>query len=173
VARSGEAMDEVMRADGIDAQPRRQARRVGRCRGHSPRSAASHRAAPASRRSSSPCSTRSRSAAPDTRPGGSLAARLGIDAVSAHHLIHRLAAAGHVERRINPQDRRARALRLSARGQALRDRLRAAAQASQERILAPLAPTERTLFLDLLTRLVEVHEAYARPATVAGARLAP
>lgn len=102
---------------------------------------------------------------------GSLAARLGIDAVSAHHLIHRLAAAGHVERRINPQDRRARALRLSARGQTLHDRLRAAARASQERILAPLAPTERTLFLDLLTRLVEVHEAYARPGN--GRRRAP
>ena len=78
---------------------------------------------------------------------------------------------GHVERRVNPQDRRARALRLSARGQALHDRLRAAARASQERILAPLAPTERTLFLDMLTRLVEVHEAYARPGN--GRRRAP
>src|SRR6478736_5281547 len=65
---------------------------------------------------------------PDTDQG-SLAARLGIDAVSTHHLVHRLAAA----------------------------------RASQERILAPLAPKERTLFLDMLTRLVEVHEAYARP----------
>ena len=107
---------------------------------------------------------------PDTDQG-SLAARLGIDAVSTHHLIHRLAAAGHVERRVSPQDRRARALRLSARGQALHDRLRAAARASQERILAPLAPKERTLFLDMLTRLVEVHEAYARPGN--GRRRAP
>jgi DNA-binding MarR family transcriptional regulator len=107
---------------------------------------------------------------PDTDQG-SLAGRLGIDAVSTHHLIHRLAAAGYVERRVNPQDRRARALRLSARGQTLHDRLRAAARASQERILAPLAPTERTLFLDMLTRLVEVHEAYARPGN--GRRRAP
>jgi hypothetical protein len=50
-------------------------------------------------------------------------------------------------------------------------RLRAAARASQERILAPLEPTERTLFLDMLTRLVEVHEAYARPGN--GRRRAP
>ena len=49
---------------------------------------------------------------------GSLAARLGIDAVSAHHLVHRLAAAGYIERRVNPEDRRARTLRLTARGQA-------------------------------------------------------
>jgi MarR family transcriptional regulator, temperature-dependent positive regulator of motility len=102
---------------------------------------------------------------------GNLAARLGIDAVSAHHLIHRLAAAGHVERRVNRKDRRARSLRLTARGQALRDRLRADARASQQRILAPLAQRERTLFLEMLTRLVEAHEAYARPGN--GRRRAP
>ena len=70
-------------------------------------------------------------------------------------------------------DRRARALRLTARGQALRDRLRADALASQGRILAPLAPRERTRFLAMLTRLVEAHEAYARPATAAVARPTP
>jgi DNA-binding MarR family transcriptional regulator len=102
---------------------------------------------------------------------GSLAARLGIDAVSAHHLIHRLGAAGYIERRVNPKDRRARILRLTTRGQALRDRLRADARASQERILEPLAQKERTLFLDMLTRLVEAHEAYARPGN--GRRRAP
>ena len=102
---------------------------------------------------------------------GSLAVRLGIDAVSAHHLVHRLAAAGYIERRVNPEDRRARTLRLTARGQALRDRLRADALASQGRILAPLAPRERTRFLAMLTRLVEAHEAYARPGN--GRRRAP
>jgi DNA-binding MarR family transcriptional regulator len=94
---------------------------------------------------------------------GSLAARLGIDPVTAHHLIGRLAAAGLVERRVNPADRRARVLRLTPRGRALHDALRPAARASQERILAPLAPHERPLLLDMLTRLVEAHEAYARP----------
>jgi DNA-binding MarR family transcriptional regulator len=102
---------------------------------------------------------------------GTLAARLGIDAVSAHHLVHRLAAAGYIERRVNPKDRRARTLRLTARGQALRDRLRADGRASQDRILAPLAQKERTLFLEMLTRLVEAHEAYARPGN--GRRRAP
>jgi DNA-binding MarR family transcriptional regulator len=91
--------------------------------------------------------------------------------VSAHHLVHRLAAAGYIERRVNLEDRRARTLRLTARGQALRDRLRADGRASQERILAPLAQKERTLFLAMLTRLVEAHEAYARPGN--GRRRAP
>src|SRR5260370_9956656 len=50
---------------------------------------------------------------PDTDQS-SLAARLGIDAVSTHHLIHRLAAAGHVERRGTPQDPPPPPLRLTA-----------------------------------------------------------
>ena len=94
---------------------------------------------------------------------GSLAARLGVDTASAHHLTHRLAAAGYIERRIDARDRRARALRLTARGKALRAELRSAARASQERILSPLPAAERRRFLDMLTRLVERHEAYARP----------
>src|SRR5258708_15324293 len=56
---------------------------------------------------------------PDTDQG-SLAARLGIDAVSTHHLIHRLAAAGHVERRVNPPDPRPRPAPLAPPRQAAR-----------------------------------------------------
>jgi DNA-binding MarR family transcriptional regulator len=94
---------------------------------------------------------------------GTLAAMLGIDVVTTHHMSHRLQAAGLVEQRLDPSDRRARLLRLTPRGHALRQELRPAGKAAQERILAPLAPAERPLFLDMLTRLVEAHEAYARP----------
>src|SRR5258707_12312116 len=76
---------------------------------------------------------------PDTDQG-SLAARLGIDAVSTHHLIHRLAAAGHVERRANPQDPRAppRGPKAPARGVAEGPRARAGGPRESTR--APLAP---------------------------------
>jgi DNA-binding MarR family transcriptional regulator len=100
--------------------------------------------------------------APDIEQAA-LARRLGIDAVSAHHTVNRLTAAGYVERRVSALDRRARALRLTARGQAVRDGLRKAALAAQDRILSPLAARDRSKFLDLLTRVVEVHETYARP----------
>jgi len=100
--------------------------------------------------------------APDIEQAA-LARRLGIDPVSTHHLVNRLTAAGYVERRVSALDRRARALRLTQRGQALHDRLRKDALASQDRILSPLSARDRKTFLDLLTRLVEVHEAYARP----------
>jgi DNA-binding MarR family transcriptional regulator len=94
---------------------------------------------------------------------GTLAAMLGINTVSTHHMSHRLQALGLVEQRLDPGDRRSRLLRLTPRGHALRQELRSAGRAAQERILAPLAPAERPLFVDMLTRLVEAHEAYARP----------
>ena len=102
---------------------------------------------------------------------GALAAMLGLNTVSTHHMSHRLEAAGLVEQRIDPVDRRSRLLRLTRRGHALRQELRSAGRAAQERILAPLAPAERPLFVDMLTRLVEAHEAYARPGN--GRRRAP
>ena len=92
-----------------------------------------------------------------------LALRLGVDAVSAHNLANRLEALGHVDRRVKPGDQRARVLRLSAQGQAVHDELRPKGRAQQERLLAPLSPEERPLFLDMLVRLIEAHEAYARP----------
>lgn len=92
-----------------------------------------------------------------------LALRLGVDAVTAHNLVHRLEMLGLLDRRVNGADRRARVLRLNPRGQAVHDELRPKGRAQQERILAPLAPEERALFLDMLMRLVEAHEAYARP----------
>lgn len=93
----------------------------------------------------------------------SLASYLGIDPVTVHHILQRLEAAGLVDRRVDPADRRARVLRLTDQGQGLRQTLRPATLAVQDRILAPLAPAERIAFIDMLTRLVQAHEAHARP----------
>jgi DNA-binding MarR family transcriptional regulator len=100
--------------------------------------------------------------APDIEQGA-LATRVGIDPVSTHHLVNHLVAVGYVKRRVSAIDRRARALRLTPLGQAVRDRLRADVVAAQQRILAPLKRREAEVFLELLRRLVEANEAYARP----------
>ena len=92
-----------------------------------------------------------------------LAVRLGIDPVSTGQMIDRLEQAGLVERRVDPNDRRARLLSATRSGVRLRQRLRPPAMAAQERILAPLSPAERTIFLDCLARIVEGNESYARP----------
>ena len=78
-------------------------------------------------------------------------------------MIDRLETAGLLERRVHPDDRRARLFGATRSGEKLRQRLQHTALAAQERLLAPLTVRERRLFLDFLTRLVEGNESYARP----------
>lgn len=92
-----------------------------------------------------------------------LASRLAIDPVSAHHLAQALERRGWVKQRQDPADRRSRSLHLTPEGLALRRRLQPAALAAQQRILAPLAPEERPVLIDLLTRAIEGNQTYARP----------
>jgi DNA-binding MarR family transcriptional regulator len=92
-----------------------------------------------------------------------LAARVGIDRNTASVLVDGLAARGIVERRVSDVDRRARLLRLTPEGERLFHHVRKGNLAAQARALAPLAPNERELLLDLLTRLVAANGAHARP----------
>jgi len=92
-----------------------------------------------------------------------LAARMGVDAVTFGQMIEFLEQKGLVKRQIDPDDRRARQLYGTRRSADLRHRLRPSLRAAQERLLAPLSKTERTAFLDMLVRLIEAHDSYARP----------
>jgi len=94
-----------------------------------------------------------------------LAARLGIDRNNTSLHVERLETAGLLARRVSERDRRARLLRLTARGEALFRRLYPHALAGQERILRVLAPAERDVLLDLLVRVIEANRALARPGT--------
>src|SRR5262245_1195202 len=93
----------------------------------------------------------------------SLAARLGVDRNNASLLVEELVKRGLVERNVNDDDRRARLLRLTANGEKLFAQLRPRNRAANERILAPLAPHERELLLDLLVKVIEGNWMYARP----------
>jgi DNA-binding MarR family transcriptional regulator len=99
---------------------------------------------------------------PDIDQNG-LAERLSIDRYSASLLVDRLEAKGIIERRVNGLDRRARLLRLTPRGEKLYARLRAPVDQIRMRILAPLEPKERELFLGYLARVVEANRALVRP----------
>lgn len=92
-----------------------------------------------------------------------LAEAMGIDPTHASLIVDRLHSEGLIERRINNADRRARELYLTPKGRALWRRLRPKTSAANERVLAPLAPAERQLFLDLLIRLIEGNREHARP----------
>lgn len=92
-----------------------------------------------------------------------LAMIAGLDHTNVGQIIDALEAKGLVERRINGADRRARELYATSRGREVRRRMRPKLLAGQARALAPLTPKERNLLMDLLTRVVEANEAYARP----------
>ena len=99
---------------------------------------------------------------PDIDQNG-LAARLGIDRNTTSLLVDRLEAKGLLERRVNREDRRARLLRLTTRGERLHARLYPVTSAAQQRILNVLAPAERDVLLDLLVRVIEGNRSLARP----------
>jgi len=92
-----------------------------------------------------------------------LAEALGIAPFNAGQLVIELAALGLVDRRTNGADRRARSLRLTPSGHSLCQKLRPRNLAANRRILGALAPKEKKTFLDLLVRVIESNETYARP----------
>jgi MarR family transcriptional regulator, temperature-dependent positive regulator of motility len=102
----------------------------------------------------------------DDSPGidqRTLADRIGVDVVSAHQLIGKLEARDLVEQTIAPNDRRARALTLTEKGARLRRRLRPLIAKAHDKIMAPLSARECAAFIDMLGRIVDANEAYARP----------
>jgi MarR family transcriptional regulator, temperature-dependent positive regulator of motility len=100
-----------------------------------------------------------------------LATTIGVDRTNAGQIVGELEARGLIERRINGADRRARKLSLTPVGKKLRRRLQPKLLAAQDAVLAVLAPQERKLLIELLVRVVEANEAYARPG--AGRRPPP
>ena len=92
-----------------------------------------------------------------------LAERIGVDTVSAHHHIEFLEKKGFVARQIDSADRRARLLRLTPAGLKMRERLRPALVEAHARVTHALSPGERVVLLNLLTRVIESNESYARP----------
>jgi DNA-binding MarR family transcriptional regulator len=92
-----------------------------------------------------------------------LAERMALDRTTTSAIVYRLEQQGLIERAVNGEDRRARVLRLSRKGQALHDRQRPKAQAAQDRILSVLTAAERRSLIDMLVRVIDANRAYARP----------
>lgn len=92
-----------------------------------------------------------------------LAARLGVARNSASVLVEELATKGLIEQRVNGDDRRARLLHLTSKGGRLFLRVRKKNLAAQAHTVETLAPHERELLLDLLTRVIAANGQYAKP----------
>jgi DNA-binding MarR family transcriptional regulator len=92
-----------------------------------------------------------------------LATTIGVDRTNAGQIVGELEAKGLIKRRVNGADRRARELSLTPAGKKLRRRFQPKLLAAQDAVLAVLAPQERKVLIELLVRVVEANEAYARP----------
>ena len=101
---------------------------------------------------------------PDIDQSG-LAERLGIDRNNTSLLVDQLERKRLVERRVNGADRRARLLRLTARGKALYARLMPSVSNAQSQLIELLRPAERHQLFNLLGRVIEGNKILARPGT--------
>lgn len=87
-----------------------------------------------------------------------LAKRVAFDAATSGSVIGRLEAKGWVRRDADPQDRRRKLLYITADGAQALQAMHAAVARAQQRILAPLSPTDQKTFMRLLGQLVAGHE---------------
>ena len=96
----------------------------------------------------------------DENPGldqKSLGATLGIDRTSIGEMVDELERRGLILRAVDPDDRRARILRLTDKGNDLRLQIRPSMLAAQERFVAPLTKEQRLLLADLLAAVVSAN----------------
>jgi DNA-binding MarR family transcriptional regulator len=109
------------------------------------------------------------SAASDATAGSqfALAQRLGIDRTVMTYLIDELQAAGLVERRPDPADRRARRVVLTEAGGARLCDLERRLRDAEQHVLAPLTPEEQDVLRALLQRVAEVDPDTASACEVA------
>lgn len=92
-----------------------------------------------------------------------LAAAIGIDATSCGQALERFVREGLVHRGVQQGDQRAGAFSLTPEGEALTTDLMQRSRRTAQRLLAPLEEPERETLLTLLARLIDAHEAHARP----------
>ena len=91
------------------------------------------------------------------------AAAHGSDATSIGKALAFFEANQWVSHTARAADRRAKAFTITEAGEALFQDLASPVRDVARRILAPLTEAEATTLLSLLARLVDVHEAHARP----------
>jgi len=93
---------------------------------------------------------------------GAAAAGLRLDRFTTADVVRRLEAAGLVRARPG-QDRRAKALYLTAKGGKVYAAMRDAVQRAHDRLVEPLPPRRRAAFLKALRELAEHHGAISAP----------
>jgi DNA-binding MarR family transcriptional regulator len=94
-----------------------------------------------------------------------LAQATDTDRTTIVRVVDRLSEAGLISKQSNPDDRRSNRLRITAAGARLVRDVYEHAEASQQRLLSPLAPADRADFLRHLWVLVTTHAGQGLAAT--------
>jgi DNA-binding MarR family transcriptional regulator len=92
------------------------------------------------------------------RTQAALARSIGADKTRLIAVLDELQERGLIEREPDPDDRRVHLLRLSSAGRRLHATVRSAIRAEEARLLAPLSPTERRVFVRALQALDPIHD---------------
>ena len=91
-----------------------------------------------------------------------LARTIGFDTSTIAGVIDRLESRGLMQRNAHPEDRRVRLLTLTPEGQRVLEEVEPGMLRAQERMLEPLAPEQREVFMDMLRTLVRGNNALSR-----------
>ncbi len=91
-----------------------------------------------------------------------LASAVAFDRSTLGNVLERLETKGWVARKPSPEDRRVKLLHITEAGEHLLDAIEPGVQATQKRMLKPLSPPDRKLFMKLLTELVEGNNEVSR-----------
>jgi DNA-binding MarR family transcriptional regulator len=92
------------------------------------------------------------------RTQAALAEAIGADKTRIIPTLDELQAQGFLERRPDPDDRRARLLALTDAGRDVKDVVQAAIQRGEERWLGTLSRADRVAFLRVLEQLTDEHD---------------
>lgn len=91
-----------------------------------------------------------------------LARTIGFDTSTIGSVIDRLEARGLMQRNTHPEDRRVRLLTITPGGQQLLQEADPSVMRAQERMLQPLTPEQRPIFMNMLRTLVQSNNALSR-----------
>jgi DNA-binding MarR family transcriptional regulator len=91
-----------------------------------------------------------------------LAQRLALDASTSGAMLERMEKKGWIARRMHPEDRRRRLVSLTESGRTLLMELRDDVETVQHRLLDPLDPKERAVFMRLLGKVVHLNNDVSR-----------
>lgn len=100
-----------------------------------------------------------------------LSALVAFDRSTLGNVLERMETKGLIVRSGDKQDKRVKILHLSPKGTTALKEVEPMARRAQERILGPLAPEDREIFMRMLSQLVELNnEASRAPLKIATAR---